>query len=415
MIHCENFRSGLIGHRLSHSFSPEIHSFLADYEYKLYEIEENEVGEFVRSCPLNAFNVTIPYKKAVIPFLDSISETAKRIGSVNTVVKKKDGISGYNTDYYGFYYTVRKSGIEIGGKKVLVLGSGGTSLTVKAVLSDMNAGQIITISRSGENNYDNIHIHYDADVIINTTPVGLYPNNGYTPVDLFSFKNLSGVIDTIYNPSVTRLLSDAASLGIPHINGLTMLAAQAKKATELFLDCKIDDREIEKTVKRIEEKTKNIVLIGMPGAGKSTAGLLLSRKLGRKFIDTDYLIEESSGMPIPRIFSEYGEEEFRKRETEAAAAAGKLSGMVIATGGGVVTREENYYLLSQNSVIVWLKRNTSELSADGRPVSQANDINELYKKRAPLYEKYADIEIQVSKNTDETVERITEELRRFNR
>lgn len=413
MLHCKNFRTGLIGRKLSHSFSPEIHSFLADYEYKLYEMEENQVGEFLKNCPLDALNVTIPYKKTVMPFLTHISEAALEIGSVNTIVKKADGLYGYNTDYYGFTYMVRASGIEIKNKKVLVLGSGGASLTVKAVLSDMKAKEIITVSRSGKNNYENIAVHKDADVIVNTTPVGMYPDNGASPVDLTLFTNLSGVLDLIYNPSVTKLLSDAEKLGIPCINGLAMLSAQAKRAAELFLDTVIPEDPTPEIVKNIDRKLKNIVLVGMPGSGKSTAGKRLAEILSREFIDTDEIIVNNSHMPIPEIFSLYGEDEFRKRETEAAKEAGKMSGAIIATGGGIITREENYYPLHQNSYIVWLQRDTSLLPVDGRPISQKNDINELYKKRAPLYKKFADAVAEVSENPDETAQRITDAIRRL--
>ncbi len=411
MFICDNFRSGLIGRKLGHSFSPQIHSYLASYEYKLYEMEEDAVGEFLRSCPLDAFNVTIPYKKTVMPYLQHISETAQRIGSVNTVVKRPDGLYGYNTDYYGFSYMVEKSGIEIKNKKVLILGSGGASLTVNAVISDMGAREIVIISRSGENNYGNIEKHLDADVIVNTTPVGMYPENGKAPVDLHIFNNLSGVLDLIYNPSQTKLLYDANSLGIPSINGLYMLSAQAKKACELFLGKSFQENPTDSIVKSIEEGLKNIVLVGMPGCGKSTAGRLLSEKLERSFIDTDEIIIRNSDMPIPEIFSRFGEDEFRKRETEAAKEAGKLSAAVIATGGGIITREENYYPLHQNSVIVWLKRDTSLLPLDGRPVSQQNNINELYKKRAPLYERFSDVCVDVSENPEETAERIIKAVR----
>lgn len=413
MLHCKELKTGLIGKKLGHSFSPQIHSFLADYEYKLYEMEENEVGDFLFSCGLDALNVTIPYKKTVIPYLKEISETAKRIGSVNTIVRRNGELYGYNTDYYGFSYMVSLSGIKIKEKKVLVLGSGGASLTVKAVLNDLGAGEIITVSRSGEDNYENISRHRDADVIVNTTPVGMYPNNGVSPVDLSLFDALSGVLDLIYNPSVTKLLYDAKALGIPCINGLSMLSSQAKRAAELFTGREITEDPTPAIVKSIEGQLKNIVLIGMPGCGKSTAGKLLSEKLSRPFIDTDEIIIRNSEMPIPEIFSLYGEDEFRKREHEAAKEAGKVSGAVIATGGGIITREENYYPLHQNSFIVWLQRDTSLLPVDGRPVSQNNDINELYKKRAPLYEKFADAVVKVSENAEETTEEILKAIRRM--
>ncbi len=413
MIHCEKFKAGLIGHKLGHSFSPEIHSFLADYEYKLYELEENEVGTFLEGCPLDALNVTIPYKKTVIPYLKAISDEAKKIGAVNTIVKRDDGLYGYNTDYFGFSYMLKKSSIEIAGKKVLILGSGGASVTVNAVLSDMKAREITVISRGGENNYENIEKHSDADVIVNTTPVGMYPNNGKSPVDLKVFPKLTGVLDLIYNPSETRLLYDAKRLGVPYINGLSMLVAQGKKAAEIFTGEEIPDGEIEKIIKAIEEKTKNIVLIGMPGAGKSTLGKIIAERLGRAFVDTDEIITKKAGMPIPEIFSLYGEEKFREIETEAMKEAGKMSCTVIATGGGIVTREENRYPLKQNSVTVWLKRDLSLLPLDGRPVSQKNNMTELYEKRAPLYEDFADISIDVCEDARETAEKILEKLRRI--
>ena len=413
MIHCEDLRCGLIGHKLGHSFSPEIHSFLADYKYKLYEMEENQVGTFLESCHLDAMNVTIPYKKTVMPYLHFISDEAKRIGSVNTIVKRSDGLYGYNTDYFGFSYMLKKSGIEVKGKKVLILGSGGASVTVNAVLSDLTAKEIVVISRSGENNYESIEKHSDADVIVNTTPVGMYPNNGKSPVELSIFSSLTGVLDLIYNPAETRLLYDAKNLGIPYINGLSMLVAQGKKAAEIFTGEEIPDSEIEPIVKGIEDKTKNIVLIGMPGSGKSTAGKLLAERLGRKFVDTDEIIKEKAGMSIPEIFSLYGEEKFRAIETEAANDTGKLSGLVIATGGGIITRKENRYPLKQNSVTVWLKRDLALLPVDGRPISQQNSLTELYEKRAPLYEDFADITVNVNENAAETVQRIIEGIRRI--
>ncbi|MBR3767331.1 MAG: AAA family ATPase [Clostridia bacterium] len=406
MIHTKNFKTGLIGKKLGHSFSPQIHSYIADYEYKLYEMEEEEVGDFLKNCPLDALNVTIPYKKTVMPFLTHISEIALKIGSVNTIVKKSDGLYGYNTDYYGFSYMLNVSGIEVKDKKVLVLGSGGASLTVIAVLKDLGAKEIITISRSGENNYDNIEFHADADVIVNTTPVGMYPNNGLAPVDLTVFKKLSGVLDLIYNPSVTKLLYDAEKLGIPNINGLSMLSAQAKRAAELFLDIKIEKDPTPEIVRNIEAELKNIVLIGMPGCGKSTLGKALAEKLSRPFIDTDEIIARNSDMSIPEIFSLYGEEDFRKRETKAAREAGKATGTVIATGGGIVTKEENYYPLHQNSTIIYLDRDIALLPKDGRPLSQKNDLRELFEKRSPLYEKFADTKIGVCENTEETVNSI---------
>lgn len=406
MIHTDNFKCGLLGEHLSHSFSPQIHALLADYEYKLYEMPENEVGAFLKSCPLDAMNVTIPYKKTVMPFLDFISDEAQKIGSVNTIVKKDGKLYGYNTDYYGFMHMIKSSGVTVKNKKVLVLGTGGASLTVKTVLQDLEAAEIISVSRTGEVNYNNIAIHSDADVIVNTTPVGMYPNNGVSPVNLEMFPALSGVLDLIYNPARTSLLCQAERLGIPFINGLVMLVSQAKKACEYFLDCTIDDSENKRITQEIAKQSENIVLIGMPSSGKSTAGKKLAEVLGREFVDTDELIAEMAGMSIPEIFSQYGEEHFRKIEHEAVKQTAKRSGLVIATGGGVVTRQENYLPLHENGRIVFIERDINELSTDGRPLSQKGNLQEMYAIRLPLYLSFCDVKADCEKDVKKTVENI---------
>ncbi len=406
MIHTDNFKCGLLGEHLSHSFSPQIHALLANYEYKLYEMAENEVGNFLKNCPLNAMNVTIPYKKTVMPFLDFISEEAQKIGSVNTIVKKDGKLFGYNTDYYGFMHMLKSSGITVNNKKVLVLGTGGASLTVKTVLQDLGAKQIISVSRTGNVNYNNISDHSDADVIVNTTPVGMYPNNGVSIVNLELFESLSGVLDLIYNPARTAILCQAEKLGIPFSNGLVMLVAQAKKACEYFLDCEIDDKQTEIITQRIARQSENIVLIGMPSSGKSTAGKKLAEILGREFVDTDEIIVQLAGMSIPEIFSEYGEEHFRKIEHEAVKQTAKRSGLVIATGGGVVTREENYLPLHENGKIVFIERDINELSTDGRPLSQKGNLQKMYETRLPLYLSFCDAKAECEKDVLKTVENI---------
>lgn len=387
-------RCGLIGEHLTHSFSPQIHRALADYPYDLYEIERGRVGEFMETTALTAFNVTIPYKKDVIPYLSEISDEARRIGAVNTVTRLDGGgFRGDNTDYYGFKMMVEASGIPVKDKKVLVLGTGGASVTVHTVLKDLGARETVAVSRSGECNYENVYtLHRDADVIVNTTPVGMYPNTGDTPIRLSEFPTLSGVLDLIYNPARTALLLEAERLSIPAMNGLLMLVAQAKRASELFRGgIRIDDGRVPEIVRKIRLETENLVLIGMPGCGKSTAARLLSEMTGREMIDTDEVFLSLSGGISPADYIKaHGEKAFRAVETEAVRSVGRLSGKIIATGGGLPTVAENYELLHQNGVILWLERELSALSTIDRPLSQGRDLTALYEERRPAYESFAD-------------------------
>ena len=413
MINPKSRKYGLLGRKLSHSFSPLIHNMLDDYEYKLYEKESDELDRFLKSTELSGMNVTIPYKKAVIPYCVSLSENAKKLGSVNTLVKEDDGWHGYNTDYYGFCYMVKKSGIIIKGKKAIVLGSGGASLTVIQALNDLGAKKVIVISRTGENNYENISLHYDAEIIVNTTPVGMYPDNMACPIKLSDFKKCAGVIDLIYNPIKTKLLLDAKELNIPHINGLSMLVAQAKKSAELFLKKDICDTKIDIIEKSLEKNAQNIILIGMPGCGKTTTGKMLSEMLGKEFIDCDKEIVKYKNMTIPEIFEKEGEEAFRKAEHEVIKEVSKKTGCIIATGGGCVTREENYPYLKQNGIVFWIKRNVEKLPTDDRPLSKKNNLLKMYEERKPLYEKFCDYVIENQEEqfkTAETAKRIKEKL-----
>ena len=383
-------KTGLLGRKLGHSYSPQIHSYLGEYSYELFEKEPEEVGVFVLHGDYQCMNVTIPYKKDVIPYLDELSPAAVKMGSVNTVIRRKDGsLFGHNTDYFGFTSMVLRSGISVENKKVLVLGSGGTSNTAVKALADLGANVVI-ISRSGENNYENLHLHADATVIVNTTPVGMYPKTGVSPVDLKRFPKLEGVLDVIYNPAKTQLLLDAEALGLPNENGLWMLVAQAKEAAEYFMDRKLPDSVIASVHHKLSVQMENIVLIGMPGCGKSTIGALLAEKLGRKIVDADEEIVRLAGKSIPEIFAQDGEKVFRDWETKALEALGKQSGLVIATGGGCVTRQRNYPLLHQNSRIFWLQRDLEVLPTDGRPLSQANRLSDLFAVREPMYRAFAD-------------------------
>jgi len=386
---------GLVGEKLGHSFSPQIHGELSDYQYSLFELPNDELESFIKSNRYHSVNVTIPYKSAVMPYLDVISQTAQKIGSVNVVTHLPDGrLFGDNTDLYGFKYMMHKSGMDLKDKNVLILGTGGTSKTVFAAATELGAKKISLVSRAGELNYGNAHILCpDTQIIVNCTPVGMYPNNGACPIDISLFPMLEGVADVIFNPAKTQLLIDAESRGIKTANGLSMLVAQAKRACEIFTCEDIPDSEIDRITHIIEGQTTNIILVGMPGGGKTTVGKILANQLGRKLIDTDELVVDLAGKTIPEIFAQNGEDEFRRIESQAIAAAGKKSGVIIATGGGAVTREQNYIPLHQNGVIVFITRDVSTLQKDGRPLSLSRDLKQMYKERLPLYRKFCDIEI----------------------
>ena len=410
MKKCESgLRSGLLGEHLGHSYSPQIHALLGRYEYKLYEKSPDEVEDFIKNGEWDGINVTIPYKKVAASFCDELSDIARKLGSANTLVRKNGKIYGYNTDYYGFMSMVERSEISVKGKKAIVLGSGGASVTVCAVLETLGAG-VTVISRSGEDNYTNLTKHADAEIIVNTTPVGMYPKNGESAIDLRDFPNCKGVFDLIYNPLRTKLILQAEELGIPHKSGLHMLVAQAKKSSELFRDTTLDDELIEYIEARLSRELRNIILIGMPGSGKSVVAQAISRKIGREIIEVDAEIERVAGKTIPEIFASGGESEFRAIETKVLAEAGKQSGKIISTGGGCVTVPENYPLLHQNGVIIRIKRDVAVLPTDGRPISQSSDMTELARKREPMYRRFADFEVDNDGSLADTAEEIVEKL-----
>ena len=383
-------KCGLLGKTLGHSYSPQIHSFLGNYSYRLFEKQPEEIADFVSNGDFTGLNVTIPYKKDVIPFCTELSERAAKLGAVNTIVRRKAGsIIGHNTDYFGFQSMVHRIGVCVKGKKALVLGSGGASATAVFVLQEMGAN-VIVISRNGDNNYGNLHLHSDASLIVNATPVGMYPNNGQSPLDLAVFPHLEGVLDMIYNPAKTKLLLDAEKMGIATENGLWMLVAQAKESAEWFTGKKISNDLIGTIHRNLQKQMQNIVLIGMPGCGKSTIGKILAERTGKKFVDADDEIINLAQISIPEIFTQYGEDHFRMLETKVLDALGKQSGLIIATGGGCVTRNENYPLLHQNSTVFWLQRDISSLPKDGRPLSQLNKLEDMYSVRKPMYQRFAD-------------------------
>ena len=385
---------GLLGERLGHSFSPEIHRQLGGYDYQLFEKRPEELDSFLRSHEFDGLNVTIPYKKTVIPYCQELTDQARRIGSVNTILRRPDGtLLGHNTDYEGFRYMLEKAGARVKGRKALVLGSGGASLTVRAALADLGVGEVVTISRSGPDNYGNLERHKDAQIIVNATPVGMCPNNEDCPVDLEQFPKCEEVFDLIYNPARTKLLLAAQQRGLVWANGLGMLVAQARGSAEMFLNTKIPDERVDEVVHDMEGKAKNLILIGMPGCGKSTVGQALARLLGRPLVDLDEEIVREAGTSIPEIFARQGEEAFRKIEHRLLLKAAQQSGAVIATGGGIVTRKENMDPMRQNSVVIFLRRELNLLPREGRPLSQRDGLEKLYRQRLPLYKKAADIAV----------------------
>lgn len=399
-------RCGLLGRKLGHSYSPQIHAQLADYEYSLFEIEPEQLCDFLKNGAFTGINVTMPYKKDVAVLCDVLTERAQKLGAVNTVVRRSDGtLIGHNTDYFGFLSMLQRTGLDVSGKKVLVLGTGGASATAVAVLGELGAN-VIVVSRKGENNYENLEKHSDASIIVNATPVGMYPNVGVSPINLDQFTRLEGVLDVLYNPARTQLLLDAETRGVIAENGLWMLVAQAKESAEWFCGQQIDDACIAKVYNALRRQMENIVLIGMPGCGKTTIGKELARRMYKKFVDIDAEIERQAGMSIPEIFSARGEGDFRELESQVLKEIGKQSGFVIATGGGCVTREVNYDSLHQNGRIFWIQREVEILPTEGRPLSHKDKLTEMYEKRRPLYESFADGVVKNDTTIDAVVEAI---------
>ena len=397
---------GLLGRKLGHSYSPQIHAMLGDYGYRLFEVEPEDLESFLRRGSFHGLNVTVPYKKAVIPFLDEMSPTARKLGAVNTIVRRTDGsLVGHNTDYAGFRSMAQRSGLIFPGKKALVLGSGGASNTVFSVLEELDAHPVC-ISRSGEDNYGNLSRHADASVIVNATPVGMYPSVEETPLSLDGFPMLEGVLDVIYNPARTKLLLEAQSRGLITENGLWMLVAQAKESAEWFTGSKIPDESIGRIYSALRSQMENIILIGMPGSGKTTVGQALAKRLGKRFLDADAVLEETFGRRIAEIIRTDGEAVFRGMETKILADLGKQSGLVISTGGGCVTREENYPLLHRNGTIFRLIRDTDKLPTQGRPLSQAEPLSEMRKRREPMYCRFADYIADNNGSLDDTLTQI---------
>ena len=403
---------GLIGEKLGHSFSADIHAKLGDYDYKLCELTRQELHEFMTKKDFRAINVTIPYKQDVIPYLDEIDSAANHIGAVNTIVNKDGKLYGYNTDFYGMKGLICRENIEIKDKNVAILGTGGTSKTAYAVATDMGARSVVKVSRTpdeGQITYDELYERADEiNVLINTTPVGMYPRDGGVPVDMDKFKNLVGVIDAVYNPLNTNFVLDAMKKGIPARGGLYMLVAQAAYAAKLFFD---DENMMSKTegiFRELEAKKQNIVLVGMPGSGKTTVGTRIAQLLDREVIDSDDEIVKDVHMTIPEYFAKYGEGEFRGRESEAIERLAQKNGVVIATGGGAVLRDKNVKMLKRNGVVVFLDRSIENiLPTENRPLSRDREaLQKRYNERYPIYCAAADIHIDSDGSIDEVAERV---------
>ncbi len=403
---------GLIGCPLGHSFSPQLHRMLGDYPYELHPLEPDQLENFLLHEPFLGVNVTIPYKKAVIPYCARLTERARAIGSVNTLVRQPDGsLLGDNTDFYGLQYLARRAGVEMGGKKVLILGSGGASLTAQAVARQAGAREIVVVSRQGPENYENLaRRHPDTQVLLNTTPVGMFPQAGQMAADPAEFPALEGALDLVYNPLRTAFVQAAQAKGIPAQGGLAMLAAQAKGAAELFTSQTIGEEKVEQLCASLLGQLRNIALIGMPGVGKSTAGALLAQRMNRPLLDLDQLIEQKAGMPIPQIFEQHGEAHFRQLEAEVTAQAGARTGCVIAAGGGAVLRPENRRALRENSLVIWLQRDLNRLPTEGRPLSAGGleALEQLLRQREPLYRQTADRVLSVSEDPEQTAQSILE-------
>lgn len=402
---------GLIGEKLAHSFSPSIHKKLGISYYDIIETPREKLEKVLRDEHYKGFNVTIPYKRDVMEYCDYISEEARQIGSVNTVVRLENGrLSAYNTDIDGFVYCALLAGIDFKGKKVLICGSGGTSLTAQAAAKKLGASRITVASRKGEIDYSRLSDFSDTNILVNTTPVGMYPNNLDSPVNTDDFSTLSGVIDVIYNPRRTALLMEAEKRGIPCTDGLPMLVYQAKRAEELFLDKTIPDSEAARVTYELRAESGNIVLIGMPGSGKSVVAENISLNMGRVFVNIDTEIEKTAGKTIPEIFAEDGESAFREFERIETAKAGKMTGIVIATGGGVVKDIRNLKTLRQNGRIYYLRRDIDKLTTEGRPLSKSKEeLLKLQSEREPLYSKFADAEIKNDALPQDAARKIMEE------
>lgn len=424
MGNIQNMKFGLMGEKLGHSWSKEIHRMMQDYSYDLIELSDAEFSPFLADNDYDGFNITIPYKKKIASYCGQLSSVAKRTGSINTVIHDENGgLAGYNTDYFGFKYLCSFSGITIKDKKVMILGDGGTGSTIKLAVSDMKAGRITVISRKEPYTYDDVSSFSDTQVVINTTPVGMHPDNYNKLIDINKLPDCEAVIDVIYNPMRTEVIEDAMEKGIKYVNGFPMLIAQAKYASQIFLrneDALAEnfstnnDEEIAGIFKDLTSFLANIVLIGMPGSGKTAIGKAISRINGRKYVDIDAEIERAEGMTVAEIFDRYGEAYFREKETMMTREICKGSNRIITPGGGSVLDSENIRAMKQNGILIWVKRELSELDMGGRPLSKDIDaLKKIYTERKEIYNKSCDIEIENTGSVDDAATAVMDQIKKF--
>lgn len=402
---------GLIGEKLGHSYSQMIHARLADYRYELKEVAPERLDAFIEARNFRGLNVTIPYKQAVMKHCAELSPEAVEVGSVNTLIVRPDGsLFGHNTDIDGFIYMLRRGEIDPAGAKAVILGSGGTSLTARAALTRLGAREIVTVSRKGPVDYAALYAeHADAEILVNATPVGMYPKNGASPVELDRLPKVRGVADVIYNPEKTALILAAQAKGIPAVSGLSMLVAQAREAAELFAGHAIPAGRVEDIVSESGAQTLNLILVGMPGCGKSTLGQAVAAALQREFVDCDAEIVRRAGKSIPEIFAQDGEGAFRALESGVLADVCRGHGLVISTGGGAVLRAENRDAMRQNGRVCLIRRALALLPRDGRPLSASEDaVARLWEARRAAYEAAADFPVENDGTVEEAAEKIRE-------
>lgn len=404
-------RCALIGEKLSHSYSRLIHKKFGMYSYDLVELPPDNLKEFVEHGGYDAFNVTIPYKSAIIPYIDKVETLAMQIGAINTVCRLGGKTYGYNTDILGMAYMLKRAGIALGGKHVMIFGSGGTGKTAEMLAKKNGAASITVVSRSGSVNYKNFYELQQTQIIINTTPVGMYPYSDISLADLSKFRNLEAVADVIYNPMRTRLMLQARELNLKYAGGLYMLVAQAKYSMDIFVKNRHPDEIIEQVYKYLLSRIINIVLVGMPGSGKTSIGKAVARRERRRYVDSDAEIVASEGRAITEIFAEKGEEYFRKKEKQTLFLLGSQNGMVISTGGGAVLNRENYYSLKANGRIYYLEREITDLATRGRPLSTGTEaLKKLLEQREPLYKAFADVTVENDGDFFSCVDKILEDI-----
>ena len=401
---------GLLGRRLLHSLSPEIHRELGNFSYELFQVEPENLEEFITKKDFAGLSVVFPYKKEVVKYCDELTETAKKLDCVDTITVDENGrLIGDNCEYDGFCHMINKCGIDVKGKKVLLLGKNAS--VIRVVIEDMGAREIVDVTIDGKVNFENIYEHADAEILINTTQTGMYPNNGDKIVDVKNFPKIEGVLEVIYNPRRTKLICDAEDLEIPNSDGLSMLVAREYLAEIRFGRIEPDEELFKATYKTMSDRRKNIIFVGLPGCGKTTIAKVVAAKLGRPCIDVDRLIEMKAGVPVSAIFSAYGEKYYRELETETLRKITRNGGQVIATDSGAVMSLENQYYLRQNGYIVWLSRDLGSLKLNGVYLARNREaLERIHAERSPIYKFLADINVEVTDNAEKTVFGIIEKM-----